>query len=389
MSEFPLMVDDAAGNIPRLSLNISNRYLVNPPCPAHCEIGVLKGEGIGPEVIDATLTVLSAIQSVSNVTFEIHFGGCIGVESAKITGNPLSDQVISFCETIFARGGAVLSGPGGGRYVYDLRKHFDLFCKLNPLSVHKELRNVGRLKPEYTDGVDMIVVRENVAGIYQGEWTVHTSPAGTKSASHRFSYSWDEVARIVEVAMKISTQRRGQLAVVVKANGIPGISDLWLNCARNLAKNYDVNLAELDIDHAAYSMIQHAKELDVVVTPNLVGDILSDLGGVLLGSRGLCYGGSFSASGCAVYQTNHGAAYDLAGTDRANPVAQILSLAMMLRESFGLTKEPGLIELAVRKLWTEGFRTKDIREPQCRIIGTRETGERVAGIVLKLGDGQN
>lgn len=170
MSELSVMPDASAGDVQRLSVNICGRYLLHSQPAPHCEIGVLKGEGIGPEIIDATLSVLSAVQSFSDATFSIHHGGAIGVESTRVTGTPLNGEVILFCETIFSRGGAVISGPGGGRYVYDLRKQFDLFCKLNPLTPHVELRQAGRLKSEWMEGVDLLVVRENTAGIYQGEW---------------------------------------------------------------------------------------------------------------------------------------------------------------------------------------------------------------------------
>ena len=384
MTDLSLSVIDEAEHIPRLSPNIS-QYFLNPNCSEPFEIGVLRGEGIGSEVIDAALTVLSAIESVSKASFTVHFGGCIGNESTKSNGNPLSDAVISFCEMIFTRQGAVLSGPGGGRYVYDLRKRFDLFCKLNPLVPCRELNNAGRLKSEHTKGVDIILVRENVGGIYQGKWSEETSSTGKKSATHHFSYSMDEVGRIAEIAAKIANTRQRKLAVVVKPNGIPSISDLWVECAYDSAARYGVEMKSLEIDYAAYRLIQDARDLDVVVTPNLFGDILSDLGGALLGSRGLCYAGSFSSSGSAVYQTNHGAAFDLAGTDRANPIAQILSLAMMLRESFGLTWEADLITQAIRQVCCAGFRTDDINEPGCRNIGTNEMGNRVAETVSKLG----
>lgn len=384
MSDLPL-INDAVNRSPRLSENVFQLPSDRSHDPVHCEIGVLKGEGVGTEIIEASLTVLSAIQSVSEATFSIQFGGCIGVEAMAKTGKPLSDEVRLFCQTIFDRGGAVLSGPGGGRYVYDLRKHFNLFCKLNPLVPHPELRHAGCMKSECIDGVDLIVVRENVGGIYQGEWTEECSSDTGMFAAHRFSYSQNDVARIIEVAAQLASSRRGKLAVVIKANGIPTVSKLWLACGQELARQYGVEMVPLDVDYAAYRLIQDAAELDVVVTPNLFGDILSDLGGVLLGSRGMCFSGSFSASGHAVYQTNHGAAHDLTGSDRANPVAQILSLAMMLRESFGLTSESGLIERAVRQLWSEGFRTEDLREPHCRIIGTSEVGKRVAENVSKLG----
>jgi 3-isopropylmalate dehydrogenase len=143
-------------------------------------------------------------------------------------------------------------------------------------------------------------------------------------------------------------------------------------------------LQELEIDNAAFQLIQNPRQFDVVVTSNLFGDVLADLGGVLLGSRGMCYGGSFAESGAAVYQTNHGAARELAGTDRANPVGQIMSLAMLLRESFDLNREAGLIEAAIADVWRQGLRTDDLAEAGCRLVGTREMGESVADAVRRL-----
>ncbi|MDH3280658.1 MAG: isocitrate/isopropylmalate family dehydrogenase, partial [Gammaproteobacteria bacterium] len=348
------------------------------------QIGVLRGEGVGPEVVNAALAVLSAVQSISKATFQLHYGGCIGIESEKQIGSPLGEDVIGFCEDIWAGGGAILSGPGGGRYVYDLRKRFDLFCKLNPLITYGELGYAGHLKPEYTNDVDIMVVRENIAGVYQGQWSSGTTSDGTRSAAHRFEYTEDVVTRIVEVAARIASKRRGKLALIVKTNGVPTISELWLACGDQVAARYDVEVIPLEVDYAAYCMIQDAQELDVVVTPNLFGDILADLGGVLLGSRGLCYSGSFSRRGYAVYQTNHGAAYDLAGADRVNPVGQILSVAMMLRESFGLLRESALIEHAVRQVWRKGWRTPDLVDNGCRVCGTRDMAERVSDAVPPL-----
>jgi 3-isopropylmalate dehydrogenase len=335
-------------------------------------------------VVDAALTVLSAIESTTNTRFRIRYGGKIGVASERQCGTALSEDVIAFCEDIWKRGGSILSGPGGGRYVYDLRKRFDLFCKLNPLIRHRELGDSGHLKPEYTDGVDVMVVRENGGGIYQGQWATGTLGNDTRYASHQFRYSEDQVIRIVEAAARICAQRSGRLAIVVKPHGIPAISDLWLSCAQDVAEDYGVALTPLEVDYAAYRLVQEAHELDVVVTPNLFGDILSDLGGVILGSRGLCYSGSFSECGRAVYQTNHGAAHDLAGTDRANPVGQILSLAMMLRESFDLARASALIEHAVRQVWRQGWRTADLRGAGCQICGTGEMARRIADAVTHL-----
>lgn len=345
-------------------------------------IGVLPGEGIGPAVIDAALEVLSAVGSVSGRAFEVRFGGEIGLDAVALSGQALSRDVTAFCSEVFAAGGAMLAGPGGGRFVYDLRRTFDLFCKLNPLRSFEELRGASRLKPDAVAGVDLVVVRENLGGLYQG--ASEGVPRPGRKVVHTFSSSEDEARRIIEAGARLARQRRGRLAVVVKASGLPELSALWRDCARDAAMANGVDCAFLDIDYAAYQLLQAPRDLDVIVAPNCFGDILADLGGVLMGSRGLTYGASFSTGGAAVYQTNHGAAYDLAGTDRANPAGQILSLAMMLRESFSLSEEADLIEEALLQVWREGWRTADLAEPGCRLVGTRDMARCVTGAVAVL-----
>lgn len=345
-------------------------------------IGVLNGEGIGPEVIACALQVLAAVERRSGVKFELAFGGPIGRVSERECGETLPAQVIDFCRGIFSEGGAVLNGPGGGRYVYELRRCFDLFCKLSPLKVADELAGAQRLKPEHVRGVDILMVRENASGVYQGTWN-RNGTNGDRVAGHTFSYSQRDVSRILRTAARLAANRQGRLTVVYKEAGVPTISELWRDCSREVSAQFAVECALLDIDHMAYRLIQHPEEFDVVVAPNLFGDVLSDLGSVLLGSRGLSFAGSFSENGAAVYSTNHGAAYDLAGTDRANPVAQILSLAMMLRETFHLPDESLLIEEAVRDVWRQGWRTADLTEHGCRIIGTRQMGDLIAEAVAR------
>ena len=187
-----------------------------------------------------------------------------------------------------------------------------------------------------------------------------------------------QIRRILTVAGAIAQERRGEMTVVVKPGGIPTVSRLWSDCARDVARELSLRTREIEMDYAVYHLIQDPQMLDVVVTPNMFGDILSDAGGVLLGSRGLCHGASYSPTGAAVYQTNHGAAHDLAGTDRANPVGQIFALAMLLHESFGLVHEARLIEAAVADVWRNGYRTADVAEAGSRIVGTREMACRIA-----------
>ena len=344
-------------------------------------IGVLNGEGIGPEVVSGALRALSAVEAVSGHKFEIQIGGSIGRDAERCGEQALSGEVTDFCGKIFSCGGAVLSGPGGGRYVYDLRRCFDLYCKLSPLKAADELAGAIQLKPEHVRGVDILMVRENASGVYQGQWAEEQSSGSGRVATHGFSYNEAQVRRILNAAARIAKSRRGELTVVYKEAGVPTISDLWRDCAADAAADAGVRCALLDIDHMAYRLIQHPREFDVVVAPNLFGDVLSDLGGVLLGSRGLCYAGSFSGNGAAVFSTNHGAAYDLAGKDIANPVAQILSLAMLLRESLRLDVEARLIEEAVVRVWSAGWRTADLMEPGCRLAGTRQMGEMIAEAV--------
>ncbi len=172
--------------------------------------------------------------------------------------------------------------------------------------------------------------------------------------------------------------------VVLKDGGVPTISDLWRSVAKRIAAEMNVTCCFQNVDYAAYAMIQHPEQYDVMVAPNLMGDVLADLGAVFLGSRGLTYSGNFSAAGHGVYQTGHGAAYDLAGTDRANPAGQILSLAMMLRESYGECDAADLIENALANVFQSGYRTDDLREAGCRTVGTQQMADLVAEAVIAL-----
>jgi 3-isopropylmalate dehydrogenase len=340
-------------------------------------VGILPGEGVGPEVIDVTLQVLSAVESIGDQSFDRRTGPVIGTEAVARGGSPLSQEADAFCNEVIDAGGALLCGPGGERFVYDLRRRFDLFCKLSPLRPFEELRAAGPLMEDRVREVDVLAVREGCGGLYQGDWSLD-APDGTREASHSFTYREDEVRRIVVAAARMAAARRGHLTVVVKRGGVPTITDLWREVSVEVAEEVGVECGFLDVDYAAYLLVHSPRDVDVIVAPNMFGDVISDLGAVLLGSRGLSFGGSFSSGTAAAYQTNHGAAHDLTGTDRANPVGQILSLAMMLRESFGLEADAGKIEAAVRAVWREGWRTEDIAEPGCEVVGTRRMGELIA-----------
>lgn len=242
-------------------------------------VGVLQGEGIGPETVAAALQVLNSIAEVRSLEFDVVHGGAIGRDAIVESGSPLSDSVIRFCEDIFARQGAVLTGPGGDRFVYDMRCHFNLFCKLNPLIPEPAILDCGVFKPQHLSAVDILVVRDNSGGVYQGQWSESRGADGLRKAGQQFTYEESQVNRLLRVAARIARQRRGKLTVVSKPNGIPTISQLWIECAAPITKAFGVTLEVLEIDNAVYQLIQSPSSFDVIAAPNLFGDIVADLGG--------------------------------------------------------------------------------------------------------------
>jgi 3-isopropylmalate dehydrogenase len=346
-------------------------------------VGVLPGEGVGPDVTSAALCVLSAIEATSDARFEICKGGPIGRDAELSSGRALTEDVCGFCDGVFGRAGAVLAGPGGGRFVYDLRRRFDLFCKISPLRPIAALVDAGRMKAQSVAGADILLVRENVGGVYQGQWRETADEHEGRVCEHSFRYTERQVRRILGVAARLAAGRRGRLAVVIKDSGVPGMSALWRDLGREEATAAGVEVGFVDIDLAAYRLIQDPLSFDVIAAANLFGDVLADLGAVLLASRGVSFSGNFSEGGAAVYQTNHGSALDLAGQGRANPLGQIASLAMMLRESFGLAREADRVEAAVEEVARQGFRTFDIAAPGTSVVGTAEMGDRIAAVVRK------
>jgi 3-isopropylmalate dehydrogenase len=341
-------------------------------------IGVLDGEGVGQEVVAAALEVLAGVADGSGRRFSVRKGGAIGLPAKAATGHELPPDVVGFCDGVFRDGGALLCGPGGGRFVYDLREKFHLFCKVVPLRPLPMLRGAGPLRPETVAGADILVVRENVAGVYLGEPGELRDGGRLAEAQHRFRYDAVQVDRIVRVAMGLARRRRGRLAVVAKRFGIPSISELWIETAKALNADFGLDLEFLEVDNACFQIVADAKRFDVMVAPNLFGDVVGDTGALLLGSRGLSYSANFGEGGRAAYQTAHGSAHDLARTDRANPLGQIQALAMLLHESFGLVELRTAIERGVGRVLSEGWRTADLMEPGCRMVGTRELGSRIA-----------
>lgn len=345
-------------------------------------IGILEGTGIGPEIIGAALQVLKSIGQALNLKFEIRHGGLIGEEAIAEHGKWLPEDTAEFCTDIFQRGGAILNGPGGGRYVYDLRRRFDLFCKFIPVQPSPELARAGRISPQFLQGVDLLIIRDNTGGVYQGQWGDRATDQG-RVAEHAFSYSEAEVHRLVEVAARAAAHRKQILYVIVKEGGVPTVTALWRDVGNAVARKHGIEAKFMNIDLVAYELIQNPTRFDVIVAPNLFGDIIADICGVLVSSRGVTFSGNFDPHGHGVYQTNHGCAHDLAGTDTANPAGQILSLAMLLRESFGLDEAAGLIEKSLAEVWRAGWRTADLAEPGAKTLGTRALAGKVAEQILR------
>jgi 3-isopropylmalate dehydrogenase len=335
-------------------------------------IGVLRGEGVGPEVVQASLDVLHAAEAKSGVSFKIQEGGLIGNQAVKQSGKPLTGEVIDFCHKVFSQDGAVFCGPGGDRFVYELRRELDLYCKLTPILPIPVLGDTGVIKPTTREDVDILLVREIAGGVYLGQWE-----SGDGRASHRFSYDSMQVERILRIAIALANARKQRLSVVLKPGGVPSISELWVKVLESCSKPAGLEIQVLEVDNAAFQLIQTARNFDVVVSPNMFGDIIADVGGLLHGSRGLCYSGNYGRNGMTVYNTGHGAAYDLAGKDVANPLGMILTMSMLVRVSFGLSELAARIEKAVETTLRAGWRTADIAAAGCTIVGTKELTRRV------------
>ena len=348
-------------------------------------IGIIEGEGIGHDVINAAVLILSSIEKATGVCFNFEYFRADIQKTAFNKYNRLLKGFIEFGEKIFSMDGAILSGPLSGRFVYDLRKQFDLFCKLVPIRSFPEINKSNRIKKKYLNNSDILIVRENISGVYFGK---SKSIADTQNESRKIEYTFscDEknIIRIIKVATKLARKRQGKLTVVVKDGGIIALSNLWREAANKIDGIADINVTFANVDFISYDIIQNSQGYDVIVAPNVFGDILADIGGIIFGSRGLTYSGNFASNGSAIYQTSHGACIDLVGQNKANPVGQIFSLAMLLRESFDMKIESDLIEKAVRQVWKDGWRTADLAAENCRIVGTRQMVELIAEAVMKI-----
>ena len=349
------------------------------------KVAVMAGDGIGREVTTESVKVLQAVlgrQHALELT-EAPVGQA-GVDSA---GDPLPTRSLE----IARQADAILFGAAGmpgdedipfdmrpGASLLRLRKDLGLFANFRPAVLFPELIGASTLRPEVVEGLDVMILRELTGDVYFGEPRgIGTAPDGSADAFNTMRYSETEVERIAHVGFRTARARRGKLCSVDKANVLETMQ-LWRKVVTRVAADYpDVELTHLFVDAAAMQLMRAPKQFDVIVTGNLFGDILSDMAAMLTGSIGMLPSASLAEGSKGLYEPVHGTAPDIAGKDLANPLASILSMAMMLRQSFGMAEHADRVERAVRAVLAQGYRTADIAQPGCRQLGTRAMGDAV------------
>lgn len=342
-------------------------------------IVLLPGDGIGPEVTQAARVVLKAV--AERFGHRLEFAGhAIGGDAMERHGTPLPQSTLQAC----LESDAVLLGAvGGPRWdgieqrpehgLLQLRREMGVFANLRPVQVPPALLHYSPLRPELARGVDLLIVRELTGGVYFGQPRGRTP----ERAFDTMLYTSAEVARVARVAFELARGRRHRVTSVDKANVLES-SRLWREVVTRVAADYpDVELNHLLVDAAAMELVRRPARFDVLLTENLFGDILSDEASMLTGSIGMLPSASLNESSYGLYEPIHGSAPDIAGKDIANPLATILSAAMLLRYSLDQEEAATRIEQAVRKVLAQGFRTADIAEAGKRTVGTTEMGEAV------------
>ena len=345
------------------------------------KICVLPGDGIGPEIMAEAVRVLRAL----DLKFEMEealLGGC----AVDATGNPYPEATSKLARAA----DAVLLGAVGGpkwdalpreqrpeRGLLGIRKDLGLFANLRPAILYPELANASSLKPEIVAGLDILIVRELTGDIYFGQPRGIEVRDGERYGFNTMHYTESEIRRIGRVAFEAARKRDKRLCSVDKMNVLE-TTQLWRDVMSELAAEYpDVELSHMLVDNAAMQLVRAPKQFDVMVTGNMFGDILSDEASMLTGSIGMLPSASLDENNKGLYEPSHGSAPDIAGKGVANPLATILSAAMMLRYTFGLEEAAQRVEGAVKKVLAQGFRTGDIYEPGTQKVGTREMGDAV------------
>ncbi|WP_066715663.1 3-isopropylmalate dehydrogenase [Clostridium sp. Marseille-P299] len=354
------------------------------------KIAVIPGDGIGPEIVREAKKILDKIATIYGHSFlytEILMGGC----SIDAYGVPLTEEALAVAKA----SDSVLLGAVGGNVgqsnwyslpphlrpeagLLAIRKGLGLFCNLRPAVLFPQLKEACPLKDEIIgDGFDFLVVRELTGGVYFGDRKTFTEN-GIRKAMDTMPYDENEIKRIARWAFEVAMKRNKKVCSVDKAN-VLDTSRLWREVVKEVSAEYpEVTLSDMLVDNCAMQMVKDPKQFDVVLTENMFGDILSDEASMVTGSIGMLASASLGETKLGLYEPSHGSAPDIAGQDKANPIATILSAAMMLRYSFDLEKEADSIENAVKKVLDKGYRTIDIMSEGCTLVGTVEMGNLIA-----------
>lgn len=353
------------------------------------KVAVIPGDGIGPEVIEETVKVLNVVGDKYSHKFNYEYvlAGGIAIDEK---GTPLPEETLEVCKN----SDAVLLGAVGGpkwddptakirpeQALLGLRGGLNLYCNLRPAVLYSSLRDASPLKDSIIgDGIDICVIRELTGGIYFGERALWKE-GEEEIATDTEKYSTSEVKRIAKIAFETAMKRNKKVTSVDKANILES-SRLWRRVVEEVHKNYpEVTLEHMYVDNASMQLVRNPRGFDVILTSNIFGDILSDEASMITGSIGMLPSASLGENSFGMYEPIHGSAPDIAGKGVANPLATILSSAMMLKFTFGLVEEAELIEKAVEKVLEEGYRTGDIMSEGMKLIGTREMGELVVNYI--------
>lgn len=351
------------------------------------KIAFLPGDGIGVEVGDAAMKVANVVADKFNTKLEIT-KGLIGGCSYDEFGSPLTDKTLELC---FNSDAVFLGAVGGYKWeslahnlkpeaaLLKLRKELGLYTNIRPAKIYKPLIDSSSLKREVLEDVDFVVLRELTGGIYFGQ------PRGYDD-NHGFNtmiYSKEEIERIARMAFSIARERKSKVTSVDKANVLE-VSQFWRNIVSSLHKEFsDVELSHMYVDNAAMQIVRNPKQFDVILTSNLFGDILSDIAGMITGSLGMLPSASLGSK-YAMYEPVHGSAPDIAGQNKANPLASLSSVAMMFTYSFKMKNAGELLETAITNTLNEGFRTIDIMSEGCKLVSTEQMTEAVISNFEKI-----
>lgn len=357
----------------------------------HYQVTLLPGDGIGPEIMTVAIAALKRVGEQLDLQFEFK-QALIGGAAIDATGTPLPAETLATCKDSDA---VLLAAIGGYKWdklprhqrpetgLLELRAGLELFANLRPAKILPQLIDASPLKREVVEGVDIMVVRELTGGIYFGQPKgIFASETGEKRGVNTMVYAENEIDRIGRVAFETARKRSRRLCSVDKANVLE-VSQLWRDRLIKLSEDYaDVELSHLYVDNAAMQLVRHPKQFDTIVTGNLFGDILSDEAAMLTGSIGMLPSASLGASGPGVFEPVHGSAPDIAGQDQANPLAQVLSAAMMLRYGLDEPEAGDRLEQAVMRVLDQGYRTGDILSPGMKAVGCQAMSEALIAAML-------